>query len=203
MPQDKKMNTTAVRTTFDGYLSICVGPMFSGKTKSLITRYQQNAQLHPSKKQVVVNHVGDVRYGSDASRLTTHDGYSLSCLTAVKLSDVVETQSADVVLINEAQFFEDLVPSVLHLVNTLGKEVYVSGLDGDFRHERFGTILDLIPECDEVVKLRSVCHVCNHANAIFSQRVSGESEQVVIGSSNYMPLCRTCFLMQKDVLLTK
>lgn len=195
---------TPFGTTYEGYLSICVGPMFSGKTKHVITTYNRIAEEYPLKKQVVVNFVGDVRYGAeDASVLTTHDGMTLpSCLVAQNLSDILHDSltTADVVHINEAQFFQDLVPCVLHLVNELGKRVFVSGLDGDFRHERFGTLLDLIPECDEIVKLRAVCGVCSSVNrGIYSQRLTGESEQVVIGSSNYVPVCRKCALMQKSV----
>ena len=191
-------------TTFfrvgEGSLSLVVGCMFSGKTKRLIETHQLNAQEFPLKTQLVVNYIGDTRYNA-STVLTTHDGQTLPCISALTLASVMtQLMAADVILINEAQFFQDLVPQVLELVNEFGKEVHVFGLDGDFRHERFGTILDLIPECDHVVKLRATCNQCSrHDRAIFSQRLTGESEQIVIGSDNYLPLCRKCHLMQKAV----
>jgi len=183
-----------------GYLALVLGPMFSGKTTRLLQTHERIARENPQKTQIVVNYAGDTRYNA-ATVLTTHDGKTLPCIQAFTLEGIMlQLLTADVVLINEAQFFTDLKTVVLELVNELGKEVYVYGLDGDFRHERFGHTLDLIPECDEVVKLRAICVQCGHANrAIFSQRLTGESEQVVIGSNNYAPLCRKCHLMQKSV----
>jgi len=195
-------NRTTVCTTFfsielKGYLSLVVGSMFSGKTKRLIEMHQRHKREFPHKRLLVVNYAGDTRYNA-ATVLTTHDGQTLPCISADTLASIMmDMMRADVILINEAQFFQDLVPQVLELVNELGKEVHVFGLDGDFRHQRFGTLLDLIPECDSVVKLRAVCKQCGKPDsAIFSQRLTGESEQVVIGSDNYMPLCRKCHLMQ-------
>jgi len=99
------------------------------------------------------------------------------------------------VLINEGQFFSDLVPAVRDMVDSMKKHVFISGLDGDFRREKFGDILDLIPVCDKVEKLSALCAVCkNGTPAIFSKRITDESSQVVIGSDNYKPLCRNCYL---------
>ena len=194
---NRSTGKTTVFRVGDGYLSIVVGSMFSGKTKRLIETHQRNVLEYPLKQQLVVNYAGDTRYNV-STLLTTHDGQTLPCISADTLASMMlEMMGADVILINEAQFFQDLVPQVLELVNELGKEVYVFGLDGDFRHQRFGGLLDLIPECDSVVKLRAVCNQCGTANkAIFSQRLTVESEQVVVGSDNYMPLCRKCHLVQ-------
>lgn len=192
-------NTTFFRVG-NGYLSIVVGSMFSGKTKRLIQTHKRIQQEFPLKQLLVVNYAGDTRY-NPSTVLTTHDGQTLDCISAETLASIMlEMMGADVILINEAQFFQDLVPQVLELVNEFNKEIHVFGLDGDFRHQRFGTLLDLIPECDSVVKLRAVCNQCGiEDKAIFSQRLTGESEQVVIGSDNYMPLCRKCHLMQRAI----
>ena len=101
---------------------------------------------------------------------------------------------ADVILINEGQFFEDLVETVIEMVDVHKKQVHICGLDGDFRRQRFGTLLDLIPYSDKVEKLTAFCGICKDGTpAVFSHRVSNESAQVVIGSDNYMPLCRSCY----------
>jgi thymidine kinase len=99
----------------------------------------------------------------------------------------------DVILINEGQFFADIYEFALNMVETRGKTVHICGLDGDFQRNKFGKLLDLIPYADDVVKLKSRCHVCSKS-AAFSHRLSGEVEQVVIGSDNYIPLCRGCYI---------
>ena len=96
-------------------------------------------------------------------------------------------------LVNEAQFFSDLEEFVKKLLNK-NKKIYICGLDGDFKCKKFGTILDLIPLCDKVTKLSSLCSICKDGTpGIFSKRLSLEEEQTVVGSSNYIPVCRKCY----------
>jgi len=170
-------------------LRLILGPMFSGKTTELMRVYHQQC-----KGVVVVNFAEDrVRFCKDEEDvLVSHSGAMVPCVYATSLAEV-DFAAADVILINEGQFFDDLVPQVTRLVNDLGKEVHVAGLDGDFQGKRFGQLLDLIPECDEVVKLCAVCN-CNKP-APFSRRLTRETEQRVIGGSErYAPVCRSCRL---------
>ena len=80
------------------------------------------------------------------------------------------------------------------------KKIYISGLDGDFERKKFGNILDLIPHCDNVRKLKSLCSICkNGTPGIFSMRLTNEKEQTLVGSDNYIPVCRNCY--EKNVQL--
>ena len=110
-----------------------------------------------------------------------------------QLDDSCKLINADVILINEGQFFEDLLPAVQHMLQH-NKKIYIGGLDGDFERKKFGQILDLIPLCDKVTKMTSLCSLCKNGTAgIFSKRITKEREQTVVGSSNYIPVCRSCF----------
>jgi thymidine kinase len=101
--------------------------------------------------------------------------------------------AADVIIINEGQFFEDLLPAINHMLQH-NKKIYVGGLDGDFERKKFGQILDLIPLCDKVTKMTSLCGICKNGTlGIFSKRITSEKEQTVVGSNNYIPVCRNCF----------
>jgi thymidine kinase len=74
------------------------------------------------------------------------------------------------------------------------KKIYICGLDGDFERKKFGSILDLIPLCDKVSKLTSLCSLCKDGTpAIFSMRLTEEKEQTIVGSNNYIPVCRKCY----------
>ena len=74
------------------------------------------------------------------------------------------------------------------------KKVYICGLDGDFERKKFGQILDLIPMCDKVTKLTSLCSQCKDGTpGIFSMRLTNETAQTVVGSDNYIPVCRKCY----------
>ena len=76
-------------------------------------------------------------------------------------------------------------------VNEYNKSVYVFGLDGDSKRQPFGDILKLVPQCDEIIKLKALCVLCKDGTyGLFTHRLSSENTQIVIGSDNYISLCR-------------
>ena len=172
----------------NGYLKLIIGPMFSGKTSALIDIYKS---LINHSQALVINHVSDKRY-TDKDELVSHDGVKIPCLNFNKLSDMynIDFNNIKYVLINEAQFFEDLNQMVIIMVEKYKINVYLAGLDGDFQKRKFGAILDLIPFCDEIVKLNAECQ-CG-LPAPYSMRISDETQQVSVGTNNYKPTCRKC-----------
>jgi thymidine kinase len=185
------MNTGMSQSNHRGYLELILGPMFSGKTTRLVQHYKKFSYI--GRKVAVINYADDTRYHE--SLLSTHDKIMIPCVFARTLASVKDTiENSDVVLINEGQFFEDIYEAVLEMVEVNHKSVYICGLDGDFKRNKFGRLLDLIPYCDEISKLTSLCAYCkNGTPGIFSHRITNETSQVVIGTDNYVPLCRNCY----------
>ena len=182
-----------------GYLELITGPMYSGKTSRLLTVFKQAKLCNTSV--LVVNYSGDTRYSD--TNLSTHDRIEIPCVFLESLSALeseedlkVRLDEAKVILINEGQFFGDLFSSVQRFVEQLHKHVYVCGLDGDYRREPFGDLLRLIPIADSIIKLKSLCQkCCDGTPALFSHRVQkGVTEQKLIGTDAYAPLCRKCYL---------
>jgi len=187
-----------------GYLEIILGSMYSGKTSRLVEIYNQCTFCNISV--CVINHSIDNRY--DSELLSTHDQIKIPCIKTNKLLDVwsdciymesnvgldkFQVAITSVILINEGQFFPDLEEFVKKLLLN-GKKVYVCGLDGDFERKKFGQILDLIPLCDKVTKLTSLCSRCKNGTlGIFSKRITSEQIQTVVGVDNYIPVCRSCY----------
>ena len=165
--------------------------MFSGKTTSLVQHYKNYSYI--GRNVVVVNHADDTRYND--ALLSTHDKIMIPCIFAHTVYSVKDAiLAADVILINEGQFFSDIYESVVDMVENHNKVVYICGLDGDFKRNKFGRLLDLLPFCDEFTKLSSLCAWCkNGTPGIFSHRITTETSQVVIGADNYVPLCRKCY----------
>jgi thymidine kinase len=177
-----------------GYLALYLGCMYAGKTSKLISIYEKNQAAGIST--CVINYIEDKRYHDN--KMSTHDRKMISCLPVKKVYDVFETDttlldSTDAFIINEGQFFSDLYDVVKLLVNVHHKKVYVCGLDGDYKMKKFGQMLDLIPIADHVEKLHAVCTLCK-APASFTKRLTNETAQKVIGSDNYIPVCRVCHL---------
>ena len=202
-------------TTFQnntGYLELIIGPMFSGKTTELLEIYKKCKFCNIPV--TIINHTIDKRYHD--TMVSSHDRIMAPCLQANKLNDLwnnngfIESgnhsdnyahkllRSSDVILINEGQFFQDLYEIVVDMLNNNNKKVYICGLDGDFERKKFGSILDLIPLCDKIRKLTSLCSICKDGTpAIFSMRLTNETEQTVVGSDNYIPVCRKCYSNKK------
>lgn len=187
-----------------GYLELIIGPMFSGKTSKLIEIYKQCVFCNISV--CVINHSFDTRYHDKL--LSSHDKVMVPCLQATELNEIWtkneslndsdnsennKIKQTEVFLINEGQFFPDLYEVVLDMLQHK-KIVYVCGLDGDFERKRFGQIIDLIPHSDTITKLTSLCSLCkNGSRGIFSMRLTNEKQQTLIGSDNYIPVCRKCY----------
>lgn len=195
--------------TETGYLEIILGGMYAGKTSRIVEIYKQCEFCNISV--AVINHSIDNRY--DDELLSTHDQVKIPCIKTDKLLDIypndicidsdissiprindkLKIATSSVILINEGQFFSDLEEFVKNLLSN-NKKIYVCGLDGDFERKKFGQILDLIPLCDKVTKLTSLCSICkNGTPGIFSKRITNEKEQTVVGSDNYIPVCRSCY----------
>ena len=175
-----------------GYLEIIIGCMYSGKTTRLLELY--NMYGFCDIQCCVINYNKDQRYHS--TKLSTHDSRMIDSINTNLLGDVIDQylDQFEVFLINEGQFFEDLYEVVSRLVDKHHKKVYVCGLDGDFKRNKFGQILDLVPICDKITKQYAICSKCRDGTkACFSMRLTHETEQICIGSDNYIPVCRECY----------
>ena len=129
----------------------------------------------------------------------------IPCIQANSLKDIIpQLMKSDVILINEGQFFDDLYEVCINMVEKWNKRVHIAALDGDFKQQVFGDVLKLIPKCDDYIKLHALCAYCKDGTkAPFSHRISEESQQISIGVTNYVPLCRKCYSKEntkKDIL---
>ena len=178
-----------------GKLTVVCGPMYAGKTSHLIAQHKKH-QAHA----IVINFCDDNRYSE--TMLSTHDKLMIPCIKVRNLADIENSleiflfkNAIKTIFIDEAQFYSDLVPQVLKFLEVWNKDVFVYGLDSDFRRNKFGSLLDLVPHADHVVKLRANCSKCLSKNsAMYSHRLTSEKNVVLIGNSNYISLCRKCYI---------
>jgi len=179
-----------------GSIEIIIGPMFAGKTSALLQRIGEYEGEHANI--LAVKSAKDTRYR--ASHINTHDGRTRECYAVEELLHIKREypepyQEAHVIAIDEAQFFPDLREFCTKAANEDHKQVIVVGLNGDFRREKFGQILDLIPQADQVTKLGAECSYCRAAGhpraAHFTLRIAADSRQEVVGGADkYAPVCR-------------
>jgi thymidine kinase len=180
-------------------LNIIIGCMFSGKTSELVRECSR--RLHNKQKVIAINYIDDNRY-TEEDYIVSHNLEKIKCIKVKYLKEVPieEIDKIDFIFIDEGQFFTDLKEYVTKWCDEYKKNITIVGLDGDFKREPFGQILDLIPKCDNIIKLKALCALCNDdTEGLFTCRLSSESEQVSIGVDNYMPLCRYHYLEKTKI----
>jgi thymidine kinase len=162
-----------------------IGPMFSGKSTELMRQVSRYKAI--GKRLLVINHTNDTRTGES---IKTHDNVKHK---AVKISNLLllitknMLKDIDIIAVDEAQFFPDLKEFILNVERT-NLILYIAGLDGDSVRNPFGQILDCIPLCDSVVKLRALDMIdCDgHTKAPFTMRVKDTTgSQIQIGAKDY------------------
>ncbi|GMN27786.1 hypothetical protein TIFTF001_001799 [Ficus carica] len=175
-----------------GSVHVIMGPMFAGKTTSLLRRV--NSESNNGRNVALIKSSKDTRYAVDS--VVTHDGVKFPCwvlpdLSSCKLKLGQDAyDKLDVIGIDEAQFFDDLYDFCCQAADHDGKIVILAGLDGDYLRRSFGPVLDVIPLADTVTKLTARCELCGK-RAFFTLRKTDDKQTELIGGSDlYMPVCR-------------
>lgn len=179
-----------------GSIEVVCGSMFSGKTEELIRRVKR-AQI-ARQKIAIFKPTIDIRYSKED--VVSHNQSAIAAIP-VEASRVIPhlSKDADVVAIDEAQFFDAEIVDVCNELANAGKRVIIAGLDMDYLGAPFGPMPYLLAIADEVYKTRAICMKCGHL-ANYSFRTAECKEQVLLGEKmEYQPLCRSCYneLMQK------
>ena len=173
-----------------GWIEVICGPMFSGKTEELIRRLIR-AQI---AKQVVTIFKPslDDRYSEDY--IVSHNKRKIKSIVVQDIKDIYNhSKNSNVVGIDEAQFFNHQIIEVCKSLAREGKRVVVAGLEKDYKAIPFGPMPELLVDAEYVTKVNAICMQCGDP-ANFSQRISNEKNQVVIGEiDKYEARCRKCF----------
>jgi thymidine kinase len=170
-------------------LEVVCGPMFSGKTTTLIARVSEWA-IERGGKIAVFKPVTDTRH--DESAIISHDGRKIPAKWLERDARDLP-RDVDLIALDEAQFFSfDAIPRIIDTLRA-GVNVIAAGLDLTYRAEPFGPMPALLALADGVTKLTSRCGKC-HQPATRSQRLVSSGDTVLVGGAGtYEPRCVACF----------
>jgi thymidine kinase len=175
--------------------------MFAGKSEELI-RLARRA-LYAKKKVQVFKPAVDDRY--DVSMVVTHMGVQHEAIAVANVAALRASlkKSTEVVLIEEAQFFDAPITDLAVELADKGVEVVLAGLDQDFRREPFGPMPQLLAVADEVIKLRAICMKCGAPASHTYRMIEGKAAHwddpiVLIGATeSYEARCRNCYRIRR------
>ena len=173
-----------------GSIELICGSMFSGKTEELIRRLRR-AQIARLNVEIFKPKT-DVRY--DETAVVSHDLNSIQSTPVENASSILLLgTNTQVVGIDEAQFFDDELPSVCNILANRGIRVIIAGLDMDFQGNPFGPMPALMAIAEEVTKVHAVCVQCG-APATYSYRTVASESKILLGEKeSYEPSCRSCY----------
>ena len=182
----------------DGYcFELITGPMSCGKTEELLRRVRRC--ISAKKKVIVISPDVDTRAGGDY--IESRNGLWLD---AIKVKHSIQIMSAvkdaQIVAIDELQFFDSNIVQVISKLMSEGKKVIGTGLELDFKAEPFGSMPELMCIATKVDKLHAVCMKCGCEEATRTQRlIDGKpadknSPLIMIGGDEtYEARCIKCY----------
>jgi len=164
--------------------------MFSGKTEELIRRIRR-AQIARQQVAIFKPRI-DTRYSSD--HIVSHSELKLESTAVEKSSEILSlARHAQVVGIDEGQFFDMGIIDVVDQLANDGKRVIIAGLDQDYRGKPFEPMPQLLAIAEYITKTLAICVVCGNP-ADRTQRTTASSDRVLVGARDvYEARCRRCF----------
>ncbi|MBS1629794.1 MAG: thymidine kinase [Bacteroidetes bacterium] len=180
--------TSGART---GWIEVICGSMFSGKTEEIIRRLKR-AEIARQRVEIFKPAI-DTRYHIED--IVAHNQYSRVRSTPVDsaASILLLAGDAQVVGIDEAQFFDEGICEVVERLASARVRVIVAGLDMDFSGAPFGPMPALLARAEHITKLHAICARCGGL-ASYSYRKTEQSGQILLGEQDvYEARCRSCF----------
>ena len=180
------------------HFEIITGPMSCGKTEELLRRVKRC--IIAQKKVKVISPELDTRAKGDY--IESRNGLWLDAITVKNAREILNTISPEdeVIAIDEIQFFDNDIVTVVKKLVEHGKRVIASGLDLDFKGEPFGSMPELLCFADRVDKLTAVCMKCGSDHATRTQRLingfpADKSSPLIMigGDETYEARCLNCY----------
>lgn len=174
-----------------GWIEVICGSMFSGKTEEIIRRLRR-AQIAGQRIEIFKPSV-DARYHPEDIVAHNNETRIRSTPVASSASILLLAGDAEVVGIDEAQFFDDALPDIVEMLARKGIRLIIAGLDMDFKGQPFGPMPQLLARAEHITKLHAICAQCGGL-ASYSHRKTEQDGIILLGELDlYEARCRTCF----------
>ena len=172
-----------------GWIEVITGCMFSGKTEELIRRLRR-AKIAKQKVVIFKPNI-DTRYSNNS--IVSHSEQSLPSILIKDVNEILDLiEDAQVIGIDEAQFFSNDLIDVCNKLADEGKRVIVAGLDMDYKGIPFEPMPQILSVAEYITKSLAICVECGNP-ADRTQRKTTSSERVIVGAADvYEARCRKC-----------
>lgn len=170
-----------------GNINVFSGPMKCGKSQRLIN--EANRQKIAGKNIVMFKPLLDNRFSND--NVTDRNGNKYPSVNIQNIEEI-ENYDADIYFIDEFQFLNGNIDTIQKLVSK-GKKFYISGLNLTAERKPFGKMGELLCNSDNIQMMTSICECCKSDNAVYSFCKENKKGDILIGDSQYIPVCSNCY----------
>ena len=175
-----------------GDINVFTGPMKCGKTQKMLNELER--QSIAGKDIKIFKPTIDKRFGENT--VQTRSGKKIDAIN-INSIDEIQNYNADIYFIDEFQFLEGNVNTIEKMAEN-GKKFFISGLNLTAEKKPFGKMGDLLCCSDNVQMMTAICECCHSENAIYSYCKEQKSGDILIGDSQYMPVCYNCYNKLKN-----
>jgi thymidine kinase len=179
-----------------GWIEVIAGCMFSGKTEELIRRLRR-AQIAKQNVKIFKPKI-DTRYSEKA--IVSHSEQFLPSILITDINEILDhSKEAQVIGIDEAQFFSTDIVEICNELANEGKRIIIAGLDQDYKGIPFEPMPQLLAIAEYITKTLAICMVCGNP-ADKTQRKTTAKDRVVVGASDiYEARCRKCHYIPEEI----
>ena len=171
-----------------GQITVYTGPMFSGKTNLLLGAFERATIAHKDVKAFKPKL--DDRFGSNIIKSRRFGQIEAIEITSI---DELKEYDAEVYIIDEFQFLDGNINTLIEMCDEKNKIFFISGLDMTAEKKPFGKMPELLAIADKVEKCVAICNDCAEENAVYSYFLGQKNVDIVVGNNEYIPLCRKCY----------
>ena len=178
-----------------GWIEVIAGCMFSGKTEELIRRLRR-AKIAKQNVKIFKPKI-DTRFSD--TKIVSHSEQALPSILIEDINEIIKlSKDAQVIGIDEAQFFSSDIVDICNKLADDGKRVIVAGLDQDYKGIPFEPMPQLLSIAEYITKTLAICVECGNP-ADKTQRKTESSERVIVGASDiYEARCRKCHYIPEE-----
>lgn len=177
-----------------GWIEVIAGCMFSGKTEELIRRLRR-AKIARQNVMIFKPKI-DNRYSTN--EIVSHSEQSLPSVIVESANDILNLSGhAQVIGIDEAQFFDNELVDVCNTLAGNGKRIIIAGLDQDYRGIPFEPMPQLLAIAEYITKTLAICVVCGNPADKTQRKVVSEDRVLVGAADSYEARCRKCHYIPK------
>ena len=155
----------------NGKITIYTGPMYSGKSTLLIDK-----ALKTNNKLIFKPYIDD-----RTTTIYSRNNKELQAQPLKTFEEIIRYIPANKknlnIFVDEFQFFGDGDEKIIEVVDQLtsaGHNLYISGLDTDFKKDKFGSILALKNMSSKYIELKAWCSNCKEDAHFTIRLLNGE-----------------------------